>query len=521
MAVPPRPVHAALGVVLLVGVWPYAYVLGLHPASRDAVIWMSRSAVWADGWLGWVFGSSHFVGWRPLTALSFAADSLLGAGPLPYRATDLALHLGCAAALFAVHRRLVPGRTAWGGVAAAAMLLVHPVAGLVVPHLARRSYPLSTLLALLAVLACLSDHRRRTALAAALVGCAAMAHEAGFVAAPAIALLAALRAPPGARIGAAWPLLAVAGTLAAVRAAVLRGGGGYDVDVGERVLPILASSVTGLLGLEPMRTGTADVPGAAVLAIGLALAGALSAPLLQRRDEGATAAAFAWAWLLGLLAVYAPQGVFFPRQLYVPVAAYALLVGLAVSAAAASDGTRRIALAAAAGLAFAAAAWQSPVLLGPDPVQQACWRAHDALVRDLQADLADLPPRAIVDVVAPYHRRPSFEALRARDDEGRGRFAGRQALAWASEVGGTRFGTAVLYAVDPPLSAPAARVDQGPDGPVVVLDAHAELVQASGARVDRDSGATTVTPGRSEVEGRPSFLYVHDGIRGRLVAEGR
>ena len=45
----------------------------------------------APDWAEWVFATRHFnVGWRPLTALTFTANYLVGGlEPLVYRATDL------------------------------------------------------------------------------------------------------------------------------------------------------------------------------------------------------------------------------------------------------------------------------------------------------------------------------------------------------------------------------------------------------------------------------------------------
>ena len=185
----------------------------------------------------------------------------------------------------------------------------------------------------------------------------------------------------------------------------------------------------------------------------------------------------------------------------VGVAPWALLVGLA--AATPSPWAR-----AAAVVALVAAAWQSPVLRGPDPVQVATWRAHDAVVRDLRHHVGPLPDGARVDVVIPHHRRPSFEALRAADDEGRGQHRGGQALGWVGETERVRFRSVVVYAVDAPVLHPVAVLEGGEVG----LPVGTELLQQHDVEVHERGDRTWVAPQQPA-----PYLYVHDGVRGVLV----
>ena len=92
-----RRVWIGIGLALLcaVSVRPYLWVLTVWPVSRDATIWISRGVPSFSGWQEWVFRTNHFnVGYRPLTALSYTADYLIGGFTvLPYRLTDVGLHL--------------------------------------------------------------------------------------------------------------------------------------------------------------------------------------------------------------------------------------------------------------------------------------------------------------------------------------------------------------------------------------------------------------------------------------------
>ncbi|RMF86195.1 MAG: hypothetical protein D6744_00105, partial [Planctomycetota bacterium] len=74
--------------------WPYYEIIGFWPISRDATTWVLNGNPNGEGWAEWVFRTRHFrVSYRPLTALSFTANYLLGGlAAWPYRATDLLLH---------------------------------------------------------------------------------------------------------------------------------------------------------------------------------------------------------------------------------------------------------------------------------------------------------------------------------------------------------------------------------------------------------------------------------------------
>jgi hypothetical protein len=515
---------AKLLILVAVGLWPMLYVLTLAPVSRDEVLWITRGSYTASRWWDWVFNQSHFVGYRPVTALSYTLDSLVGGfHMLPYRATDLLLHALAAVMVYLVYRRLVPRLPAWGGLVSVALFLLHPVTALVVPHLARRSYSLATALALLGVWVLLGPARRDRDLWGVLaLGLAALSNEAAIVAMPVAALAVGLR--EGSRAGLKVLGLTVgAGVLLlGARLFVLGGMGGYEVEKGSRWALIVASTWKGLLGLGVMRTGSAALPDAIAALLVFAAVSGLVLPMFARPaplDEGARGSLVAWAWLLAFTVIYLPQGVFFPRQLYMPLAPLALLLGIAAAEAALATRERRAALLGALALCTAAFAWQSPVLRGPDPLQAACWRANDRLVREMEAALAELPPRAVIHTLIPYYERPDIEALRAHDEED-SRMVGKQTLTWLTHVHGLKFAESIFVSADPRSTSPSASLHEPEGEPrYVTLPPGGEVVKApSEVSVASGPDGVVIRPELKVHLGRPSFLFFHDGLSGRLVS---
>src|SRR5262249_29450488 len=151
------------------------------------------------------------------------------------------------------------------------------------------------------------------------------------------------------------------------------------------------------------------------------------------------AAALAAAWIAALLLAYAPQGVFFPRETYLLVAPFAVLVGIGLAGPTLAGRVGAV-------LALARIAWQSPVLRGADPVQAAAWRRNDALRRDMGQPIGARARTAPISVVVPYYERPDYDSLRAHDEP---RSYGRQLLNWLGTTEGLTFGPAVFVTVDP------------------------------------------------------------------------
>jgi len=118
----------ALAAVVVLGLRPYMFALTSWPASRDAALWILRGMPANPEWASWVFGSKHFVGYRPLAALTYTLDSLVaGFAPWAYRLTDLVAHVLCILLVYALYRRLAPELPRWGGVVASGLFAAHPV----------------------------------------------------------------------------------------------------------------------------------------------------------------------------------------------------------------------------------------------------------------------------------------------------------------------------------------------------------------------------------------------------------
>ena len=118
----------ALAALLALGAWPFVSGLGLWPMAPDSGLWIARGAPIDPDWSQWVFGTRHFhVGYRPVTALSYTLNyALWGLAPLPYRVTDLLLHLAAAIGVFAVSRRLFREASPWPALLATGLFLAHP-----------------------------------------------------------------------------------------------------------------------------------------------------------------------------------------------------------------------------------------------------------------------------------------------------------------------------------------------------------------------------------------------------------
>jgi hypothetical protein len=509
-----------LVLVLLAGAWPHLYAAFLWPESRDAVVWITHSAVSTPGWAHWVFLDNHFVAYRPVTAFSYTLDSLFGVtAPLPYRMTDLAAHLACAVGLYVLARRLAPKLSPWGAVAAVALFVLHPVSGLVVPHLARRAYSLSTALAVAALAVYAGRGRWRAIVGALLLGLAALANEAAYAAFPAAALLSWFRGSLRAMLPAVLVGLGLLGLRMAIRGNV----GGYEGDGSALWMPIVSTVWTGVIGADVLRSGAAPLPAGLPVLLLIAVVAGLVWPMFVRRggwSDEARASALGWVWLAVLTVVFAPQGVFFPRQLYVVAAPYALVVGLAWATAYAGRGPSAAVLGVAAALATALVVWQSPVLLGPDPIQRASWVRHDRLVRDIDAAVADLPLDATVLPVVPYYVRPEIERFRVREEDERA--IGRQGFTWVSALRGTKFTTPVTILHEALDTAPSATLERTPEGVVVRVPAGAAIgSQPRDVTIEtRADGTRLVRPIVDTGRHPPAYLYFHDGLAGELVPLG-
>lgn len=350
-----------LGVVVLAGLWlwPMSALLGCPPATRDALLWIQRGA--GPGWLSWALTERHFVGYRPLAALSFTANAaLLGISAASFRAVDLGLFVLAGGLLAALARRWFGALPA---LVAAAVYFLHPAGEEIAVDVARRSYTLSAAL----LLAGLLVHERRVWLGAGLLGAAILCNEMAAV--PAL-LAPALRRDRPWKEG--WPALAVVAALALLRLAILRGGGGY----GEANV-ILPWAEGGPLSSAPLPLQVIEAAGAGLYHTLLPVSGdghrlpapllVLAAPLLAGLLRSGQLGRVLLAWYLGYTVLSAVTVTWFWRMAYPPLLPMGLAAALLVHRTPRLSGVL-VALGLAAGVV------QGPLVRGPRP-----------LVADLQA----------------------------------------------------------------------------------------------------------------------------------------
>lgn len=548
-------VAAGLAAVVALGSWPHLFALRLWPTSRDGALWILRGLPGADGWVAWVFATQQFVGYRPVAALSYSIDGL--AGPLsawPYRATDLALHAGCALLVFALYRRAAPDLPRWGGLVAAALFVAHPVVTEVVPLLARRSYSLATLFVLAALCAALPAAGRppqaatwRRALAVgALLALGVLSNETAIVAVPVAAWLllpdVGRRRGGRALAGAAAALSAGVVAALALRFAVVGGSGGYPASA-DRIARAFDAVVATWSGLGALAAVRGAVEGrvapwlygaaAAVSAYYAVRAGSSlrarpepsAAPSFRGTIDSRAIPALLVSWLVLGALLYAASGVWFPRQLYPLLVPFSLLVAVVLAetvargAAPARSALHLVPQAALIGWIIL----HSPVLHGPDPQRVAAWKRTDALLRQTHGDLAALPPSSTVQLVTPFYERPEAAALRAREAGGRPPIAADLPAQWTRGLlhgRGIEVEPLLVFAMDPGEPPGACRLLETGGRPVLGLDAGRRFwLLGPGARVEQTAGAVRVAL-EADLVAHSTHLYVYDGGAGRLVALG-
>lgn len=509
--------RAAAGVSLGIGVLgllPFAWVLGLTPMSRDAAIWLERSSWSYPKRLEWLFDTQHFnVGYRPVTGLSYLLNDSLGGAMGLYRATDFALHLSGVVLLHGLIRRWAPRTSPWAATAGAAVLALHPIISIVVPHLARRGYSLATALSLLG-LWLLGRGRRGTDALAILAMCmGAMSNEAAYVAIPIAAFVLLQRGPTG-----RMPLLGLGGALAAIlalRVAVIGGIGGYQTAQRTANMGTVALATwSALLPLGPPQgPGESVLPSTPLVAITVALAAALLAAAGRawaHRDE--LPVAWAAAWLLGITLVYLPNGVWFPRQVYMLVAPLGLLVGLALGHALLDKGRQRWLRAAPAAAVLAAVVNHMVIAL---PTQRQAWEATDRTTRQLIAAGGEVPRRADVWTVVPFAQRGGRAALKAREGDARRHdepLGARISPKWAAVALHRRRFLVVGLAFHPTDVSP-------PFFEVQPMEGGWRLVPAPGVVWSVDEAHEAALQGDHLLLLPPegTRVYVDDGVQGRML----
>ncbi len=232
--------HPAIWLTLLGliawGIAPFRIIWTHYPWKVDAVKWVSKGSLENPNWTEWVFRSHHFVGYRPVSAISFVFDhAIAGNAPWMHRLTDFVLHGLTAVAVTLLASRLLRRTSAWV-LLPALLYLGHPAVEEALPYLARRSYLLSTLFGTLALVAWMDSLRDdrvlnpRTALTTLLLSLALLSNEAAYVLLPMLPLLAWSTRSDGLVDALKRSVLPWAPAIPAVAArfAVLGWAGGYE-----------------------------------------------------------------------------------------------------------------------------------------------------------------------------------------------------------------------------------------------------------------------------------------------------
>jgi len=372
---------ALLVVCLVCGALPFLPVLGWLPWGSDASKWVAWSSLHSDTLWQTVFDRKHFVGYRPVAALSYVFNhATTGFAPWGYRLLDLVLH-GLSGALTALLVRQwslergprVTGLTALLAFVVVIVLFGHPATEEVVPYSARRSYLLAMCFGVGGLLLFGEALRWTSRLAAVggfcaaagLLGLAVLSNESAYVLVPLVPIVGlhlTWSEPRLGRIAAGLGPLAVVTALAiAARLAVLGSlSGGYH----RRYFAVLEAGRPGWRELQvwrphrilhatwsyllsPHETSGArlvriDALQIAIVSGGVVFVlGMLGYAVRRRAEPVARSLLVAAAWLVGSTTIIVLSQTWFWRQAYFLLLPYGLLLGVAIREAAARWATDR------------------------------------------------------------------------------------------------------------------------------------------------------------------------------------
>lgn len=426
-----------LALVVALALWPWLGRLHAVPLTMDGTLWVGRSALSTEGWWRWDLLGPHFIGYRPLPALSFTlASAVSGLDPWAHRLVDLLLHGGLLVAVWATYRALAPHRPAWGGLVAVAVVALHPGVEEAVPILARRSYLVATLLGTLAVWARAGP--RKPWLSAGLLLGALLSNESAWPLVLLLPLISWQMEPPSswrARVLAALPAGAALVLAVALRLGLTGKVGGYgSMGLSLGGLASVGSRASAYLLFPPSASDEpALVLGGVVgmAAVGLWLAWvAVVRPLLHRRGARARVPALLGAWALAHVLLYMVTGSWYFREAYPVLVPLGLLVGVGVADLGSRGWPLRVAEGAALVILGVSLASRSPVLWGPDPLRERQSTLYQARVHALLEAMEAQEVQGTVWLVVPVG-----EAHRERNKGRRQvRYQARRMSTWASLV---------------------------------------------------------------------------------------
>jgi len=440
-----RYVRSALPFLLFVAgvaaaVWPQRVLLPMWPMTMDGTLWVSKSAISRQGWWKWDLFSSHFIGYRPVTALSFTFDSVLGGTqPFWFHVTDIAVYAATALVLWLLARRLMGP---WTGLLAAAVFLLHPGVQEILPYFSRRSYLLSAFLstaALLPFLDAVRDGRMlsRPAVWTALLTCLSIgANEEGFVMLPAMVVLALWKTDRAPR-AALRPLVVT--SLLALGALVARlvitgdlGGYGHALPGITGAAKIVGNAALHLVAPPPSDGGDAALylgGVGPVLSIAGILGWACVVPLLRLRRRAPTGLALPMlVWLSGYVLLSLLTGAWYSRQVWPALIALSLLMAAIVHDGADDTrvGTRLLRLLPAFWV-IASLAMGSPLLRGMEADRVAAMQAQQDRVDTAYTDIRALPDApSLVYLVTPIGDVPGWD----RGGTGQVWYHGQRTSSW-------------------------------------------------------------------------------------------
>ncbi len=410
--------------LFFMGVRPFLCLVDFWPMTSDGILWIGRGSTDNPNWLHWVFAEQHFVGYRPLTALSYSLNYAIGGlDARVYRFTDVGLHVLTGFLLFLVCRTMVGKRMAWTGLVAVAVYLAHPGVKEICPFIARRGDTLASMFCLAALLFVPKVCRQGRILSPASVAmsglwvCGLLSKEVALALLPVFFVLGWFGIGPedsrsfrrACRVCLLPFLCAVA--WAALRSWVIGGVGGYPVPATERLAKFLPNigSFWRFVWIPEWGDSAELASSAGSWFIALAGMGAvyyaivsLVIPLFRFRSIEPHTSTALMTWIVALGLLYAASGVLFSRMIYSAVAPLALLVGI-VLANTFARGTRppaRLLFNLAPQLLFVVAIIaKSTVIfgLGPALIDERT-RRHQSMVQ-LCADLADVKEPATIYMV--------------------------------------------------------------------------------------------------------------------------
>lgn len=354
----PRAIWGGALLLVLWGLFPFRVMVDHFPWKIDAIKWVTRSSTESNEWFDWVFLSTHFVGYRPVTAASFTLNQYLGGWtPEVYRLTDFALHAAVVLAALELFRVL----TRCESVLALLPVLVlagHPGVEETLPYLPRRSYTLACSLGLLATVqwlaaqapwsAAQASRRNRHLLATCgLLVLALLSNEVAYVLLPMLPLLAWNQ---GVALGTALkrsvvPVLAALPCVAA-RFAILGWAGGYEKHYfaytknGRKVLrQVDAFNLPEIVGAAfdyvfyPVSFLGRDNPARVWVVLTVLFSGywlwlIVLEPLVLHKQRERRLPLLLGIWILGYAVLFGLSRTWFWRQAYPMIVVLALLVGV-------------------------------------------------------------------------------------------------------------------------------------------------------------------------------------------------